>query len=770
MSRPARRWALLAQFPVLLVAASAALYLAYAHVVSTHGAGGFESLCNLGGKLNCDAVNTSEWASLWGAPISAWALPVYAVMAWLTSRALNGGQQGERAQGALVVLAGFNVLVSVFLGYISLVDIGFLCLFCMTMYAMHTASFVLALLPPHRVPALPETSDAAVSVGIASALTAVCVGGSILWAQSLDNAVIAELEAPTVAETEVGTALQSSGTTRLTGDIKAVSRAPHNPVYGNPDALVSVIEFADFECGYCRQLSFNLAQVKERYKDRVAFVFRHYPMDQQCNEGVSRTHHPHACEAAMAAHCAGKQDQFWPYHDLLFANQKRLADEDLAFYAERLSLDIPSWRACMTNGGERRELLADIEAAQALEITGTPRIYIGGREMRGAVSEAILDAAIRVALGEAEVDASGQVGVQRTVASDEPPPTGPIAMVATPVGDGTVYVDAVEASIDSRGAARALVGTTPTPASWSDANAACAAAGKRLCSQGEWLAACQGADATDDDGDGSVFGDFIEGRLYPYGQYHREAMCWDSGDQDAGGPRASGTMPGCRTPSGIYDQAGNLQEWVGVQPSEALLAGGAWFYGDQANCGASYDNFGPDYSNRATGFRCCADAPVAADVFVSSAAQGAPEQVATAVGAPLPPFTGTTAEGTAFTQDDIAGTVTLINFWASWCTPCQREMPALKQVQTDYEARGFTVLAINVDRQTARAERLLRQVDPNYPVIYDPESTIMGRFDVMAMPTSILVGRDGTVLMQHAGYSDAWLEDLKTQIEAALAP
>jgi protein-disulfide isomerase/thiol-disulfide isomerase/thioredoxin len=763
-------WALKAQWITLALASVPATYLAYAHVRLTHGAAGFESLCAADGKANCDAVNTSDWSSLFGAPISAYALPMYAVMAYLAWRALRPSARGEKAQGALVILAVWNILVSVFLGYISLVDLGFVCKFCMTMYALHTVSLVLALVPRHRMPALPSAQDLGATIGIGVSVAAVAIGGSLWWAASLDQAVIAEFTAtaPTAEQQEVGTALQASGRTRLTGDIKNVSMAAHNPVYGRRDAQVQVIEYADFECGYCRQLSFNLAPIKERYKDRVAFVFRHFPMDLQCNDGVSRTHHQNACEAAMAAHCAEDQGQFWEYHDLLFANQKRLEGEDLEFYADRLGLDLDRWRACTTNGDKRRELLADIESAKVLEISGTPRIYIAGREMRGAVSEAILDAAIRVALGEAELDASGQVDVQRTVVTDEPPPAGAIAMVPQQLGDETFYIDAVEASVDAQGAARSVAGSTPTTVSWSDADAACRASGKRMCSQAEWLAACQGEDPTDDDGDGSVFKDFVEGRLYPYGRYHQEGLCWDAGNQEAGGPREAGSLPGCRTPSGVFDQAGNLQEWVGSSSDRALLAGGAWFYGDKANCGAAYDNFGAGYSNRATGFRCCSDQSVASDVIISGVADAEPTVVGTDVGSPLPAFSGARADGSAFTNSDIDDNVTLINFWASWCTPCQREMPALKAVQDDYADRGFTVLAINVDRQSARAERLLRSVEPNYPVIYDPESTIMGQFDVMAMPTSILVGRDGTVLMQHAGFSDAWVDDLRVQIEAAL--
>ena len=91
-------------------------------------------------------------------------------------------------------------------------------------------------------------------------------------------------------------------------------------VLGNPDAPVTVLEYADFECPYCAAAAPVLKQLVEESDGRVRLVFRHFPL---------AGNHPHALTAALAAEAAGAQGAFWPMHDLLFARQDRLTDSDL---------------------------------------------------------------------------------------------------------------------------------------------------------------------------------------------------------------------------------------------------------------------------------------------------------------------------------------------------------------------------------------------------------------------------------------------------------
>ena len=96
-------------------------------------------------------------------------------------------------------------------------------------------------------------------------------------------------------------------------------------IYGNPDALVTVVKYADFQCQYCKVLASAMKPIKEKYKDKVRFVMKQFPMNGKCNPRMGGyDKHPYACEAAYASHCAGEQGKFWEMHDKLYSRQRDL--------------------------------------------------------------------------------------------------------------------------------------------------------------------------------------------------------------------------------------------------------------------------------------------------------------------------------------------------------------------------------------------------------------------------------------------------------------
>jgi len=133
-------------------------------------------------------------------------------------------------------------------------------------------------------------------------------------------------------------------------------------------------------------------------------------------------------------------------------------------------------------------------------------------------------------------------------------------------------------------------------------------------------------------------------------------------------------------------------------------------------------------------------------------------------GGPAPEFTLTDHNGTAVSLSDLRGQVVMINFWASWCGPCREEMPLLQQIHERYESLGFTLLGINVEQNSATAEAWLRERPVSFPILYDPENGVSKLYDVVAMPSTVLVDRQGNVRYLHHGYQPGYENEYQDQI------
>ncbi len=157
------------------------------------------------------------------------------------------------------------------------------------------------------------------------------------------------------------------------------------PSKGPDDAIVTLIEFSDFQCPYCKRVVSTIEQIVAKYPTQVRFVFRNLPLNRI---------HPRAQPAAEAAACAGKQGNFWGYHDLIFENNRALSDEDLEGHASELGLEMEAFRQCVQNRETQQIVDTDLAAAGALRISGTPSFMINGIPLHGAQSVEALSAVI----------------------------------------------------------------------------------------------------------------------------------------------------------------------------------------------------------------------------------------------------------------------------------------------------------------------------------------------------------------------------------------
>jgi protein-disulfide isomerase len=156
------------------------------------------------------------------------------------------------------------------------------------------------------------------------------------------------------------------------------------PFKGLANAPVTIVEFSDFHCPFCRRVLPTLAQLESKYGEKVKLVFRDFPIENL---------HPGTTKAHEAARCANEQGKFWAYHDKLFASPPKSRPEIFRGLAKEAGLDIARFETCFDSGKYQAAVKKDIEEGQRVGVTGTPAFFINGRLVSGAQP---LDAFARV--------------------------------------------------------------------------------------------------------------------------------------------------------------------------------------------------------------------------------------------------------------------------------------------------------------------------------------------------------------------------------------
>ena len=146
-------------------------------------------------------------------------------------------------------------------------------------------------------------------------------------------------------------------------------------IRGNPDAQVTIVEFSDFHCPFCKRVQPSLNEVLSRYDGKVKHIFRDFPLDNL---------HPQARAAAEAANCAADQGKFWEYHDLLFAQAPKASPDDLKGYARTVGLNTEKFDSCVFQSTHHDAVQRDIDEATRVGMTGTPGFFVNGRFINGA--------------------------------------------------------------------------------------------------------------------------------------------------------------------------------------------------------------------------------------------------------------------------------------------------------------------------------------------------------------------------------------------------
>lgn len=126
------------------------------------------------------------------------------------------------------------------------------------------------------------------------------------------------------------------------------------------------------------------------------------------------------------------------------------------------------------------------------------------------------------------------------------------------------------------------------------------------------------------------------------------------------------------------------------------------------------------------------------------------------IGQVAPDFTLKSTEGKNLNLVEQRGQIIIINFWASWCGPCRKEMPMLQSLQEKYNSLGVSVWGINVEQENQAGRDFLADLELSFPIFFDSTNTISANYQVEAMPTTVIVDRSGKVRFIFQGYRNGY--------------
>ncbi len=386
--------------PLLAFGIVLGAYLVF-HTTSVQG--GFhtgESVCNLGGSFNCDEVAASKYSKFLGLQVAALGLWYYLCFLGLLFLCKEEQTQAESTRVDLfLVYALLSLPLTLYLGVMSLLKIGYVCIFCLLTYLINILLVVVFSRAPSPKTSFTERMSSGVSQllnlffssktpGSTSALAWILFLITGFVSLGLPNALEHYYFLPRAEELADRAYLQSFITdwqAEEEQELLADQAIGKDFVLGPDSAPLQLVEFSDFQCPYCKRASHTFKPLIEQFKGKVQLVFKNYPLDSECNSNIEEGGHAYACQAAMVARCAGAQGDefFWKAHDAIFAmDAYDWSFEALMDIPPAIGLDLAQFDTCLSDPGTKDRIVADIEAGDAAGVEGTPSVFLNGKRLK----------------------------------------------------------------------------------------------------------------------------------------------------------------------------------------------------------------------------------------------------------------------------------------------------------------------------------------------------------------------------------------------------
>jgi protein-disulfide isomerase/uncharacterized membrane protein len=357
-----------------------------------------QSFCSINALFDCNFVASSEAALLFGIPVAWWAFTYYlwisAVIIWTFISPSNRRPIMVTAFIISTIALAFTIYKACQMIFL----LKIICLICILMYFANVVIFLLLIKVSglKLKPLLGKTEDVsrqtkkeswrssiyAYLPGLFSIIVVFFIGYSVI-----------KISFPTRASNIMERGVSHNDSIQNRVNISnAVARhfaqakrfiklVPDAPVWGNPQAKVTVVEFSDFQCPFCQLAASRLRDILSEFSDHVKLHFIHYPLDKSLNQHITTNGHKYAGLAACAAIYAFDKNKFWEFHDDLFLRQQDLNNETIFLLARSYGWNINQFKKAVQSPDIIDRLMKHIRCGQDVGIEGTPTIYINGRHV-----------------------------------------------------------------------------------------------------------------------------------------------------------------------------------------------------------------------------------------------------------------------------------------------------------------------------------------------------------------------------------------------------
>lgn len=349
------------------------------------------TVCDASEASSCEKAKDSAMGKIFGLPLALYGFVFYGgiiALAALLALALNDTALRLLWWGSLAAL-----IFDLFLMLYSVFILGSICRLCAITYfasAIITAGAFLLNRNGEKM-IKPEILPVKAKAVFGALFVLTVVTGFLFNNNAIDSQVAVSNDA-SERERRLREDLHNEFYKQWKAGEKLNLDTPRSGNKGSTSPVLTIMEFADPLCPHCKDMGLVLGEFVKKHPDKVRVIFRHYPLDIQCNDAMKRAFHVGACDLARAIECGEAQGKFWQMHDAVFSQQEQfmrnpVTEKAIENLAQGAGLSAPAVAQCFRSQATLAKVKADIASGNRIKITGTPTTIVNDRRLPGSPLE-----------------------------------------------------------------------------------------------------------------------------------------------------------------------------------------------------------------------------------------------------------------------------------------------------------------------------------------------------------------------------------------------